>query len=187
MDLNWYHQRCQSKVAQPTRRYGMLVITISKDPVSHRCWPANQSIVRQKLGSQREERAVTYHRVYMSRTTTLSPAALTRGQKVSLSTSVTCPTAGTAVSKFDVATTAALRLRPEAVRGSPGDRPWGQPRNRLSEEGGWLPQEDDGDDVVDRIEGEERAIRSAIGDSRERERERGREGERERERALLWT
>lgn len=161
----------------------MLVITISKDPVSHRCWPANQSIVRQKLGSQREERAVTYHRVYMSRTTTLSPAALTRGQKVSLSTSVTCPTAGTAVSKFDVATTAALRLRPEAVRGSPGDRPWGQPRNRLSEEGGWLPQEDDGDDVVDRIEGEERAIRSAIGDSRERERERGREGERERESA----
>lgn len=40
----------------------------------------------------------------MSRTTVLSPAALTMGQKVSLLTSVTCPTVtvGPAVSKLDL-------------------------------------------------------------------------------------
>jgi hypothetical protein len=45
-----------------------------------------------------------YHWVYMSRTTVLSPAELTMGQKVSLVTSVTCPTAevGPAVSKLDL-------------------------------------------------------------------------------------
>lgn len=45
-----------------------------------------------------------YHWVYMSRTTVLSPAALTMGQKVSLLTSVTWPTVtvGPAVSKLDL-------------------------------------------------------------------------------------
>lgn len=37
----------------------------------------------------------------MSRTTTLSPAPRTSGQKVSLFTSVTCPTTGPAISKLD--------------------------------------------------------------------------------------
>ena len=41
----------------------------------------------------------------MSRTTVLSPAALTMGQKVSLLTSVTFPTAAPTVSKLDLTTT----------------------------------------------------------------------------------
>lgn len=51
----------------------------------------------------------------MSRTTTLSPAALTRGQKVSLLASVTCPTTGTAVSKLDLTARKALPLWPMAA------------------------------------------------------------------------
>ncbi|RRT35553.1 hypothetical protein BHE74_00009955 [Ensete ventricosum] len=92
----------------------------------------------------------------MSRTTTLSPAALTRGQKVSLSTSVTCPTAGTAVSKLDLAATA-RPPGPEAPRDPPEDRRWG--KDRFSEEGDGVQDEDDDGD---RIEGAEKAIRSAI-------------------------
>jgi len=49
----------------------------------------------------------------MSRTTVLSPAALTIGQKVSLFTSVTCPTVtvGPAVSKLDLTPTLLLKLK----------------------------------------------------------------------------
>jgi len=51
--------------------------------------------------------------VYMSRTTVLSPAALTIGQKVSLFTSVTCPTVtvGPAVSKLDLTLKFLLKLK----------------------------------------------------------------------------
>ena len=49
----------------------------------------------------------------MSRTTVLSPAALTIGQKVSLLTSVTCPTVtvGPVVSKLDLTLTLPLLLK----------------------------------------------------------------------------
>jgi len=49
----------------------------------------------------------------MSRTTVLSPAALTIGQKVSLFTSVTCPTVtvGPAVSKLDLTLKFLLKLK----------------------------------------------------------------------------
>lgn len=40
--------------------------------------------------------------MYISRTTVLSPAALTIGQKVSFVTSVTCPTVAPAVSRLDL-------------------------------------------------------------------------------------
>ena len=43
--------------------------------------------------------------MYISRTTALSPAALTIGQNVSLFTSVTCPTTASAVSMLDDRTT----------------------------------------------------------------------------------
>lgn len=51
--------------------------------------------------------------MYISRTTVLSPAALTIGQKVSLLTSVTCPTVtvGPAVSKLDLTLTLPLLLK----------------------------------------------------------------------------
>lgn len=69
----------------------------------------------EKSRNQKRQRerswGIPYHWVYMSRTTILEPAAFTRGQKVSLFTSVTCPTAGDAVSRLDELATTALPPR----------------------------------------------------------------------------
>lgn len=105
----------------------------------------------------------------------MSPAAFTRGQNVSLSTSVTCPTAGTAVSKLDLAARLALPEPPPAAPPScphPVDLRWGQFRDRLSEEGEGLQQGEE----VGRIEGEEKGIRSAIWIPKIREREKWKRG-----------
>lgn len=55
---------------------------------------------------------INYHWVYISRTTVLSPAALTIGQNVSLSTSVTWPTTtvGPDISKLDLTLTEDLKF-----------------------------------------------------------------------------